>query len=165
MGNHIIGPLFYRENLTGELYLSMLEDTINPLITDLVENCIDENGNPEFNADRIVFQHDGCPAHFDCRVRAYLDDNFPNRWIGRRGPQEWSPRSPDFAPNDFFLWGYLKSVVYRTPPSTIEDLKIRIQTACNNITPETFKNVRAEFHNRMFYCLEVNGQHFEHLLN
>uniref|UniRef100_A0A8D8W2K6 DUF4817 domain-containing protein n=1 Tax=Cacopsylla melanoneura TaxID=428564 RepID=A0A8D8W2K6_9HEMI len=31
MGNHIIGPLFYRENLTGELYLSMLEDTINPL--------------------------------------------------------------------------------------------------------------------------------------
>uniref|UniRef100_A0A8D8T5N1 Uncharacterized protein n=1 Tax=Cacopsylla melanoneura TaxID=428564 RepID=A0A8D8T5N1_9HEMI len=64
----------------------------------------------------------------------------------------------------FFLWGYLKSVVYRTPPSTIEDLKIRIQTACNNITPETFKNVRAEFHNRMFYCLEVNGQHFEHLL-
>ncbi|KAJ4441977.1 hypothetical protein ANN_11841 [Periplaneta americana] len=27
-----------------------------------------------------------------------------NRWIGRRGPSEWSPMSPDLSPHDFALW-------------------------------------------------------------
>ena len=35
---------------------------------------------------RLWFQHDGDPAHFALDVREYLNNVFPNRWIGRGGP-------------------------------------------------------------------------------
>lgn len=49
-------------------------------------------------------------------MREFLDNAFPERWIGigRRGPIEWLARSPDLAPLDFFLWGYLKSKDLKT---------------------------------------------------
>lgn len=30
-------------------------------------------------------------------------------------PIEWRPRSPNLMPCNYFLWGYLKNKVYRTP--------------------------------------------------
>jgi hypothetical protein len=41
--------------------------------------------------------------------------HFPGCCIGRDGPIPWSPRSPDITPLDFFLWGYIKDIVYKTP--------------------------------------------------
>lgn len=38
---------------------------------------------------------------------------FPDWWIGRDGPINWPPRSPDISPLDFFLWGYVKDIVYQ----------------------------------------------------
>lgn len=129
LGDHVIGPLFIDANLTADLYLELLMDTIDPLITVLVENSRNDEGNLEFDIDNIFFQQDGCPAHYARHVRTYLDEMYPNRWIGRRGLIEWPARSPDLAPNDFFLWGYLKLVVYKTIPNSIEDLKARITAA------------------------------------
>lgn len=34
----------------------------------------------------MIYQHDGCPAHFRIGVRQYLDEEYPGRWIGRGGP-------------------------------------------------------------------------------
>ena len=48
------------------------------------------------------FQQDGCPAHSANIVTAYLNEKFPNRWLGLRGPILWPPRSPDLTPLDFF---------------------------------------------------------------
>ncbi|KAJ4433430.1 hypothetical protein ANN_15689 [Periplaneta americana] len=42
-------------------------------------------------------------------------------------------RSPDLTPLDFFLWGYVKSLVYETPVETEEDLRARILAACDNV--------------------------------
>lgn len=159
LGDHIIGPMFIPGNLTGELYHEMLTDLIVPLITDIVENNEDE-----FDDDAaIVFQQDGCPAHYFRRVRDYLDEAFPGQWIGRRGSIEWPARSPDLSPLDFFLWGHLKSVVFRTKPNDIEELKRRITDACHQITPETLQSVRQQFEQRLYFCQEVGGAHFEHL--
>ena len=52
---------------------------------------------------RLWFQHDGAPANFALDVREYLKNVFPNRWIGRGGPVQWPPRSPDLTPMDFFI--------------------------------------------------------------
>ncbi|KYQ46369.1 hypothetical protein ALC60_14791, partial [Trachymyrmex zeteki] len=75
---------------------------------------------------------------------------FPQRWIGRRGAIEWPPRSPDLTPLDFFLWGHLKSVVYKTPPENINDLRQRIVQECRAIPTNTFQNVRSEFYQCSF---------------
>ena len=34
-------------------------------------------------------------------VRRWLGRQFTGHWIGRRGPVEWPPRSPDLKPLDF----------------------------------------------------------------
>ena len=41
----------------------------------------------------------------------------------------WPPRSLDITPLDFFLWGYVKDIVYKTKVRDIDDLKQRISNA------------------------------------
>jgi hypothetical protein len=67
-----------------------------------------------------------CSTSLVLQVRAFLDRTFPARWISRDGPMPWSPRSLDITPLDFFLWGYFKSNVFRTPVNGLDDLKTRI---------------------------------------
>lgn len=158
-GNQIVGPFFLPGNLTGEMYLELLENTIHPALVEILEN-----NNNEYLENRLTFQQDGAPPHFAARVRQYLDETFPGRWIGRRGAIEWPPRSPDLTPLDFFLWGHLKSKIYATQPASLEILRQRIIHECRQITPEMLQNVRERFEQNLYYCMEVEGQHFEHLL-
>ncbi|KAL1488463.1 hypothetical protein ABEB36_014934 [Hypothenemus hampei] len=61
LGNAIVGPLFIGENLTGELYLHLLENEIDPLITTHLENQI---GGNILQENEIRFQQDGAPPHY-----------------------------------------------------------------------------------------------------
>ena len=65
-------------------------------------NCICEH----FKEEDFYFQQDWAPPHYHCDVTSFLNERFPNGWIGRRGFVEYPPRSPDLTPLDFFLWGY-----------------------------------------------------------
>jgi len=56
---------------------------------------------------------DGAPPHSTNVITNYLNDRFAGRWIGRFGPIAWPLRSPDLSPNDFFIWGYLKSKMFK----------------------------------------------------
>lgn len=160
IGNRIIGPFFFDENLTGALYLAFLRNTLMPLILELFPS----DHNPDVVHDSVWFQQDGAPPHFARDVRQFLDTVFPERWIGRRGPIEWPPRSPDLTPLDFFLWGYVKSKVYLHKPANTEELKNRIREEILQITPEVISNVLESYVNRLAFCQEVGGCHFEHLL-
>ena len=68
----------------------------------------------------------GAPAHRLVAVRERLRELFGQRVIALYHNVEWSPRSPDLTPCDFFLWGYLKSKVYTSPPVDLADLQNRI---------------------------------------
>jgi hypothetical protein len=110
------------------------------------------------------FQHDGAPPHFSRNVQGILNRMYPNRWIGRGGPRHWPARSPDLNPLDFFLWGYVKNVVYNRPIHNEEDLRNRLQEAFRTITPEMVRASKLNLLRRAQLCLEMNGGHFEHLL-
>ena len=58
-----------------------------------------------------------------------MNNVFPNRWIGRGGPGQWPPRSPDLTPMYFFIWGKMKCLVYETPIDTPEELVARVAEA------------------------------------
>ena len=45
--------------------------------------------------NNFIFMQDGAPPHFALTVRAWLDQHYSGRYMGRRGPHEWSPRSLD----------------------------------------------------------------------
>ena len=51
---------------------------------------------------------------------------FGNRIVALHHAVEWPSSSPDLTPGDFFLWGYLKSKLYTSPPKDIDDLRARI---------------------------------------
>lgn len=86
---HLIGPYFFDGNVNGGNYLDMLENFVLPAIQNI--------GMPQF------FQQDGAPPHFSISVRNWLNEVFPDRWLGRGGPREWAPRSPDLTPLDFLF--------------------------------------------------------------
>lgn len=150
--NYLIGPYFIDGALTGEKYLNLLQQQIIPEINNLF---------PNMNA---TFQQDGAPAHYHRNVGEYLNTTFPQRWIGRRGEIEWPAKSPDLTSLDLFLWGYSKDRVYVNKPTTIQDSKARIGLEMQAITPQMINNSIRSFQDRLYYCQETDGRHFEHLL-
>lgn len=157
VGDHILGPFFIDGNLNGVKYLALLRNHIIPSLQQIQDITLQD----------LWYQQDGCPAHNTLVVREYLQTIFRNRIIGTHGDIQWPPRSPDLSPQDFFLWGYMKSTIYgfeENRANTLDDLRIKIQNASDTITPEMFANVRNGFYNRLGYCLTEAGSLFEYLL-
>jgi hypothetical protein len=110
--------------------------------------------------------HDGAPAHFSLCARSHLNACYRGHWIGRGGPIAWPPRSPDLNPLDFFLWGYLKSLVYSTAVNDAATLRERIVDACQTIrtTPGILELVRNSMRRRAEACIQAGGGHFKHFM-
>lgn len=70
--------------------------------------------------------------------------------------------SSELIPLDYFLWGYLKSQIYKSEP---ENQKARITAQIRSIRPKLLKNVRNHFYTRLDCYQDVKGLHFENLLN
>ena len=69
-------------------------------------------------------------------------------------------------PLDFFLWGYLKSRVYKSPyPKTVEDLKINIKRECGKITKDMIVSAIDNFNARMQFVIAKKGAWFEQIMN
>ena len=114
--------------------------------------------------DTIIFQQDGAPAHYSKEVREWLKWNLPGRWIERRGPIEWAPRSPDLSPLDFFLWGYLKQKVYSKPVKDLEELRKKIKNYIRLIEKDVLEKVFLNLEKRLELIQEIGGGHFEQFL-
>lgn len=113
-----------------------------------------------------ILMQDGAPPHFKVIVRNWLDENFPLRWIGRGtkeqpAPIRWPPYSPDLTPCDFFLWGYLKSRIYRTQPTGLDDLRERIVHEFQDLPNAMVQRAIDSYVRRLERCLEVNGRSVE----
>ncbi|GBN80779.1 hypothetical protein AVEN_256342-1 [Araneus ventricosus] len=138
MHNKDIGPFFFTEkSITANGYLDLLQLFIALQL---------EEFQPW-----IMFQQDGAPPHWGSLVRDFLDETFPDRWIGKDGPTPWPPLSPDITPLDFFFWGYIKDRVFATPIVDVEELKARIQAAVCTVTEDVLKNTWWELE----YCLDI----------
>lgn len=144
----IIGPFFFEGNMNSMQFLQFLRNEFWNILHEL---SIQERVN-------LHFQLDGSPVHNARVVTRWLNANFPNRWIGRGSPLiGWPPRSPDLTPLDFFLWGLIKSKVYRSRPNNREDLCARIRQACAEVTRQQLQNVVKNIKKRFDKCIEING--------
>ncbi|GFV77495.1 hypothetical protein TNCV_1070241 [Trichonephila clavipes] len=56
--------------------------------------------------------------------------------MSRFGPVNWPPRSCDLTPLDYFLWGYVKSLVYADKPQTLDRLADNIRRVIADIRPQ-----------------------------
>jgi len=86
---------------------------------------------------------------------------FPDVWIGRGGPIPWPTRRPDLSPNDFFLWRYIKKIVYDEKIRNIEHLQERITSAIETVTRDTIQKKWQEIEFRLDISRATNGAHIE----
>ena len=75
IGDQLIGPYITPQRLTADIYF--LQDKVQTILE-----------NVPLQTRRQISQV----------IRQYLNHNFPNRWIGHGGAQNWPPRSPDLNP-------------------------------------------------------------------
>ena len=131
----------------------MLRDTVLPQLQRQHDN------------DDFFFQQDGAPPRYAVTVRKLLDEQLPSRWIGRRGPVEWPPQSPDLTPMDFFFWGVVKDKPFSRKPRTVDDMIRCIREACQEIddNKELCAKVCLSVASRLQECVNNEGRQFEHL--
>ncbi|KAL1487854.1 hypothetical protein ABEB36_015504 [Hypothenemus hampei] len=118
----------------------------------------------EMDVGNVWFQQDGATAHTAQGSMAILRQHFPTRLISLRGDLQWPARSPDLAPCDFFLWGYLKSLVYNDRPRTLPHLKNNIRQAIANIPIDMLERVERNYRIRLTQCIENNGRHLSDII-
>jgi hypothetical protein len=139
-----LGSTFFdTQTVASDVYLQTVQ-----------QNTLDEH--PLQIRLAAYFQHDGAWPHFARTVRAY-----PGRWIGRGGPIQWPPHSPDLTPCDFWLWDMVKERVYSRKVPNINELKDRIQTVVSSIPSEMCVRVLNATVTRWFLSVEYDGEQIE----
>ena len=140
--------------VTGQPYASHLCNHVIPALQQ--RGCVNQ----------IIFMQDGAPPHIAHPVKQLLRRHFGNaRIIRSHFPTTWPSRSPDFNPCDFWLWGYLKDVVFRAPIANLVELKARISQHILTITPETLRSVVEHAVCRFQLVAHNGGQHVEHVFH
>ncbi|GFW14078.1 DUF4817 domain-containing protein [Trichonephila clavipes] len=153
----IIGPYFFKNDeghnvtVNGNRYRAMIT---NFFIPELNNHDVQE----------LWFQQDGatCPT-----TRATIDllkDTFGDRLISRFGPVNWPPRSCDLTPLDYFLWGYVKSLVYADKPQTLDHLEDNIRRVIADIRPQMLEKVIENWTSRLDYIRASRGSHMPEII-
>ncbi|GFY00640.1 transposable element Tc3 transposase [Trichonephila clavipes] len=146
----IIGPYFFKNDkghnvtVNGDRYRAMIT---NFFIPELNNHDVQE----------LWFQQDGATCHTARATIDLLKDTFSDRLISRFGPVNWPPRSCDLTPLDYFLWGYVKSLVYADKPQTLDHLEDNIRRVIANIRPQMLEKVIENWTSRLDYIRASRG--------
>ena len=153
----LIGPFFFDGNLNGNGYLRMLRTDILPIIA----QKFGQHANGAIR--QAWWAQDGAPCHRSNAVRRELQTRFHQRVVALGHPREWPANSPDLTPMDFFVWGFVKNNVYKTPPADMNDLRRRITAEFATLTRGQ-RMIRRSFDDmtrRANVCIRRGGLHVE----
>ncbi|GFX25857.1 uncharacterized protein TNCV_2640011 [Trichonephila clavipes] len=150
--------------LVNETFITWSHESIDLFLTDspfifesTLEFTIRAPGNQEFLSSfpvtdkRAVVQQDGATCHTARATIDLLKDTLGDRLISRFGPVNWPPRSCDLTPLDYFLWGYVKSLVYADKPQTLDHLEDNIRRVIADIRPQMLEKVIENWTSRLDY--------------
>ncbi|GFV24974.1 transposable element Tc3 transposase [Trichonephila clavipes] len=146
----IIGPYFFKNDeghnvtVNGDRYRAMIT---NFFIPELNNHDVQE----------LWFQQDGATCHTARATIDLLKDTFGDCLISRFGPVNWPPRSCDLTPLDYFLLGYVKSLVYADKPQTLDHLEDNIRRVIADIRPQMLEKVIENWTFRLDYIRASRG--------
>ncbi|GFW89436.1 HTH_Tnp_Tc3_2 domain-containing protein [Trichonephila clavipes] len=96
-------------------------------------------------------------SHSSCHNRFIERHVWGDRLISRFGPVNWPPRSCDLTPLDYYLWGYVKSLVYADKPQTLDHLEDNIRRVIADIRPQMLEKVIENWTSRLDYIRASRG--------
>ncbi|GFU38552.1 putative LOC100569746 [Trichonephila clavipes] len=115
---------------------------------------------PELNkhdVQELWFQQNSATCHTARATIDILKNTFGDHLISRFGPVNWPPRSCDLTPLDYFLWGYVKSLVYADKPQTLDHLEDNIRRVISDIWPQMLGKVIENWTSRLDYIRASRG--------
>lgn len=150
----VIGPYFF-ENENG-IAVTVNGERYRNMITDYLWHKLDD-----FDLDDMWYQQDGATCHTSKDTITLLKEKFSNRVISKNADVQWPPRSCDITPLDFYLWGYVKSLVYANRPQTLNDLKTNIIRVIGEISGNTCEKVLKNWCSRIDFVKKSRGGHLD----
>ncbi|GFT21941.1 transposable element Tc3 transposase [Trichonephila clavipes] len=148
---YVVTPLHPEKLVNGDRYRAMIT---NFFIPELNNHDVQE----------LWFQQDGATCHTARATIDLLKDTFGDHLISRFGPVNWPPRSCDLTPLDYFLWGYVKSLVYADKPQTLDHLEDNIRRVIADIRPQMLEKVIENWTSRLDYIRASRGSHMPEIL-
>lgn len=156
----LLGPFFFDGTLTADQYFDMINEQLIPQMM--------EEFNSDFIGDDTAFPNlwwfqDGAPGHQSRNVMARLKQLFGERVVAVGHTNDWPPCSPDLNPCEFFLWGYLKEMIYSSPLDDVVSLRERIAVEFASVKSDTdlIKRVVRSLERRNVLCSEKSGKYVE----
>ena len=105
----------------------------------------------------FIFHQDSAPAHAAKKTQEYLRDQN----IHFITPDEWLPNSPDAAPCDFFLWGYIKTKLKHVNVRSESELKNAVRRVVRSIPQEMINKALKSWPRRLREIYKFKGHHIE----
>ena len=145
------GPLLVHEvpsglSINGIYYR---DECLKPLLKNLSKK------RPASGTNGVKLHHDNARPHVKNIVFDYLREE-------KIKLMAHPPYSPDLAPSDFWLFGYLKDRLGSYPDAA--SLSKAITKELNAVPIEEYRKTFAKWIERMKLCIEHQGNYFEHLL-
>ncbi|GFU99193.1 putative DD41D transposase [Trichonephila clavipes] len=154
----IIGPYFFKNDeghnvtVNGDRYRAMITNFF--FIPELNNHDVQE----------LWFQQDGATCHTARATIDLLKDTFGDRLISRFEPVNCPTRSCDLTPLDYFLWGYVKSLVYADKPQTLDHLEDNIRRVIADIRPQMLEKVIENWTSRLDYIRASRDSHMPEII-
>ncbi|GFV19780.1 transposable element Tc3 transposase [Trichonephila clavipes] len=122
---------------------------------------------PELNnhdVQEMWFQLDGATCHTARATIDLLKDTFADRLISLSGPVNWPPSSCDLTPLDYFLWGYVNSLLYADKPQTLDHLEDNIHRVIADIRPQMLEKFIENWTSGLDYIRASRGSHMPEII-
>lgn len=124
-------------------------------ITEILEPIYEmTTGLREESGKKMILHFDNAKPHTSRKVLEYLESHDMEK-----APQP--PFSPDIAPSDFFLFGYMKQLLEGRSFESPEELFAAIDQILKGISEETLMRVFLQWEERLNQEIMLNGDYIE----
>ena len=110
-----------------------------------------------FPDNNFTFYQDSAPSHATKMTLEFLN----SQNINFIHPDEWLPNSPDAAPCDFFLWGYIENKLKNIPIRNRDELKKAIRRCVRSVPQNMIDNALKSWPCRLRQIYYAKGGHIE----
>ena len=117
-------------------------------IFEMTADLIKESGK------KMILHFDNARPHVSKKVLEYMDSHGMDR-----APQP--PYSPDIAPSDFYLFGYVKGLLAGRTFQSADELLSAVTEILNEISEKTLLRVFKEWEERLNQVIILNGDYIE----
>ena len=110
-----------------------------------------------FPDGNYCWQQDSAPGHKAKTTQKWCQDHLADFWPSHF----WPPSSPDCAPLDYGIWGYVESKACAVPHWSVEALKTSVEREWAAMSEDHVRKICHAFRPRLEAMVSAKGGHFK----